>query len=258
MSNTNPNRFGDALPPETTWPDDEGQSRGKETASPFMSMSGDFEGPLDLLLELARHHRIDLTRISMVRLAEQYLSFIARLGSVRLEIAADYLVMAAWLTYLKSRVLVAPRTAGADPAAEELSDSLAFRLRRLQAMREAAAQLMARNRLDRDVFERGAPEPLALSIHRDIRRQSLRSSEGVCRAPPARDDASVIPGEQTSGMVDQGSPGGAGAADWRHGWLGSPRCLPARLSRRAAPAAIDHRFVLLGQPRVSFARGCWK
>ncbi len=167
MSNTNITDFGDAPPPPETWPDDEGRSRGRENGESFHVDVGDFEGPLDLLLELARHHRIDLTRISMVRLAEQYLSFIARLGSVRLEIAADYLVMAAWLTYLKSRVLVAAQDAGEDPAAEELSDSLAFRLRRLQAMRGAAAQLMARNRLDRDVFERGAPEPLALSIHRE-------------------------------------------------------------------------------------------
>ncbi|MDP9138998.1 MAG: segregation/condensation protein A [Pseudomonadota bacterium] len=148
------------------WTDDEGPLRRKEDGEDFRVDVGEFEGPLDLLLELARHHRIDLTRISMLRLAEQYLSFIAHIGGMRLEVAADYLVMAAWLTYLKSRIVLAAQDPATEPAVEELSDALAFRLRRLQAMREAAAQLMARNRLDRDVFERGAPEPLALHVQR--------------------------------------------------------------------------------------------
>jgi segregation and condensation protein A len=141
--------------------------RRPEKGEAFCVDVGEFEGPLDLLLELARHHRVDLTRISMVRLAEQYLAFIGKIGGMRLEVAADYLVMAAWLTYLKSRLLVSAREGDGQPGVEDLSDHLAFRLRRLQAMREAAAHLMARNRLDRDVFERGAPEPLALSIRRE-------------------------------------------------------------------------------------------
>ena len=121
---------------------------------------GGFEGPLDLLLELARHQKIDLARVSILALAEQYLAFIDSARSKRLELAADYLVMAAWLAFLKSRLLL-PVTAESDePVADDLAQRLAFRLQRLQAMREAAAQLMARNRLGRDVFERGEPEPL--------------------------------------------------------------------------------------------------
>ncbi len=140
--------------------------RHNESGDAFCVDVGEFEGPLDLLLELARRHRIDLARISMMRLAEQYLAFIGQIGGMRLEIAADYLVMAAWLTYLKSRALVSTEDAGKEPAADELAGLLALRLQRLQAMRDAAAQLMARNRLERDVFERGAPEPLALKINR--------------------------------------------------------------------------------------------
>jgi segregation and condensation protein A len=118
-----------------------------------------FEGPLDLLLALARTQKVDLARISMLALAEQYLAFIAVAQRLRLELAADYLVMAAWLAYLKSRLLL-PRDGKADqePTGEELAQRLAFRLMRLEAMRSAAAQLMTRRRLGRDVFGRGMPE----------------------------------------------------------------------------------------------------
>jgi segregation and condensation protein A len=118
-----------------------------------------FEGPLDLLLTLARVQKVDLTKISVLALAEQYLAFIAEVQQLRLELAADYLVMAAWLAYLKSRLLL-PREHSEDsePSGEELAQRLAFRLMRLEAMRHAAAQLMTRTRLDRDVFARGMPE----------------------------------------------------------------------------------------------------
>jgi segregation and condensation protein A len=118
-----------------------------------------FEGPLDLLLALARTQKVDLAKISMLALAQQYLAFIAEAQRFRLELAADYLVMAAWLAYLKSRLLL-PRDGKADdePTGEELAQRLAFRLRRLEAMRRAAAQLMTRRRLGRDVFGRGMPE----------------------------------------------------------------------------------------------------
>ncbi|MGH7187058.1 MAG: segregation and condensation protein A, partial [Pseudomonadota bacterium] len=106
-----------------------------------------FEGPLDLLLELARHHKIDLARISILALAEQYLAFIEAARRVRLELAADYLVMAAWLAYLKSRLLI-PTSADTDETpADDMAVRLTFRLKRLQAMREASARLMARNLL---------------------------------------------------------------------------------------------------------------
>ncbi|HEY7763558.1 MAG TPA: ScpA family protein [Aestuariivirgaceae bacterium] len=151
------------------WPDGEGPLRRDppfDKSEAFLVDLEAFEGPLDLLLELARHHKIDLTRISILALAEQYLSFIGNFRQLRLEIAADYLVMAAWLAYLKSRLLL-PQTQDSDePVAEDMAARLAFRLQRLQAMRQAAAQLMARNRLGRDVFERGAPEPLVFETRR--------------------------------------------------------------------------------------------
>lgn len=118
-----------------------------------------FEGPLDLLLALARTQKVDLARISVVALADQYLEFIAEARALRLEVAADYLVMAAWLAFLKSRLLL-PKAASneLEPSGEELAARLAFRLIRLEAMRNAAAQLMTRQRLDRDIFARGMPE----------------------------------------------------------------------------------------------------
>jgi segregation and condensation protein A len=118
-----------------------------------------FEGPLDVLLILARTQKVDLAKISVLALAEQYLLFIAQAQRLRLELAADYLVMAAWLAYLKSRLLL-PREAVIEgqPSGEELAARLAFRLKRLEAMRNAAASLMTRKRLGRDIFARGMPE----------------------------------------------------------------------------------------------------
>ena len=123
-----------------------------------VSLDG-FEGPLDVLLALARTQKVDLAKISVLALADQYLRFIAHAQTVRLELAADYLVMAAWLAFLKSRLLL-PREVecGDQPTGEELAARLAFRLQRLEAMREAAAKLMTRKRLGRDVFARGMPE----------------------------------------------------------------------------------------------------
>lgn len=117
-----------------------------------------FEGPLDLLLDLARTQKVDLARISVLALAEQYLAFIDRSRALRLELAGDYLVMAAWLAYLKSRLLLPEPPQDGEPSGEEMAAALALRLRRLEAMREAAGKLMGRNRLGRDVFARGAPE----------------------------------------------------------------------------------------------------
>jgi segregation and condensation protein A len=120
---------------------------------------GSWEGPLDLLLALARNQKVDLREISILALVEQYLSFIANARALKLEIAADYLVMAAWLAYLKSCLLL-PREPHVDPSPEELALRLQLRLERLNAMREAGARLMARDRLGRDVFWRGVPEGL--------------------------------------------------------------------------------------------------
>jgi segregation and condensation protein A len=118
-----------------------------------------WEGPLDLLLTLARTQKVDLAKISILALVEQYLAFIADAKKLKLEIAADYLVMAAWLAYLKSCLLL-PKQADVEPGPEELAMRLQLRLQRLGAMREAGARLLARDRIGRDVFTRGAPEGL--------------------------------------------------------------------------------------------------
>ncbi|GAA2822750.1 condensin subunit ScpA [Aminobacter aminovorans] len=117
-----------------------------------------FEGPLDLLLHLARSQRVDLSRISILALVEQYLTFVSQARALRLELAADYLVMAAWLAFLKSKLLIPKLPGDEGESGEELAAVLQFRLKRLEAMRDAAARLVNRNRLGRDVFQRGAPE----------------------------------------------------------------------------------------------------
>jgi segregation and condensation protein A len=128
-----------------------------------------WEGPLDLLLTLARSQKVDLARISILALVEQYLAFIADAKKLKLEIAADYLVMAAWLAYLKSCLLL-PKDPGIDPSPEELALRLQLRLQRLSAMREAGARLIGRDRIGRDVFLRGTPEGL-----RTIRRAAWQA-----------------------------------------------------------------------------------
>ena len=129
-----------------------------DDAALYLELDG-WEGPLDLLLDLARRQKVDLRRISILGLVDQYLLYIERAEALRLELAADYLVMAAWLAYLKSALLL-PREEQEDPSPEELALRLQLRLQRLGAMREAAARLMARDRLGRDVFQRGTPEGL--------------------------------------------------------------------------------------------------
>ncbi len=114
-----------------------------------------FEGPLDVLLTLGRTQKVDLRKISVLHLARQYLTFVERAKSLRLELAADYLVMAAWLAFLKSRLLLPPDPSDDGPTGEEMAAHLAFQLERLQAMRECAAKLMARDQLGRDIFARG-------------------------------------------------------------------------------------------------------
>lgn len=147
---------------EAAGPSDEdwsapGSSPGGDE-SLYLELDG-WEGPLDLLLDLARRQKVDLRQISILALVDQYLVYIERAEALRLELAADYLVMAAWLAYLKSALLL-PRDEQEDPSPEELALRLQLRLQRLGAMRDAAARLMARDRVGRDVFLRGAPEGL--------------------------------------------------------------------------------------------------
>ena len=120
-----------------------------------------YEGPLDLLLTMARTQKVDLRQISILALAEQYLLFVEEARELRIELAADYLVMAAWLAFLKSRLLLPPDPEEEGPSGEELAAHLAFQLERLSAMRDAAAKLMARDQLGRDFFARGVTEDVA-------------------------------------------------------------------------------------------------
>ena len=126
---------------------------------------GGYEGPLDLLLDLARRQKVDLAQISVLALAEQYLSFIETVREKRIEIAADYLVMAAWLAYLKSRLMVPQVASDEEPSGEMMAAILQFRLKRLEAMRRSAMQLMNGPLLGRQVFARGDPEPITIARH---------------------------------------------------------------------------------------------
>ncbi len=147
--------MSDTLPFESEMAD-----RGSDEPALVVDVEG-FEGPLDLLLALARQQKVDLAKISVLALAEQYLAFVEAARELRLELAADYLVMAAWLAYLKSRLLLPEANAPDGPTAEDMANALAWRLKRLEAFREAAGQLMGRPQLQRDVFSRGDPEPIA-------------------------------------------------------------------------------------------------
>lgn len=161
MSEGTDSRAGDNKPPKPTpmnrlWADNDDLRPDPEEAL-VVDVSG-FEGPLDLLLHLARTQKVDLARISIVALVEQYLAFIDGARRLKLELAADYLVMAAWLAYLKSKLLIPKQPGDQGESAEEMAEVLQFRLKRLEAMRDAAARLVNRNRLGRDVFARGMPE----------------------------------------------------------------------------------------------------
>lgn len=151
----------------TELPFDQAVTIDKADAEPSFLVDIDgFEGPLDLLLELARRQKVDLAKISILALAEQYLLFIEAARRVRLELAADYLVMAAWLAYLKSRLLIPTEVVkGDEPLAADLAAALAARLRRLEAIRKASELLMNRSRLGRDMFLRGRPEGVSITRH---------------------------------------------------------------------------------------------
>lgn len=126
-----------------------------------------FEGPLDVLLNLARFQKVDLTHISILQLAEQYLDFISKVQSLKIEMAADYLVMASWLAYLKSRLLLPKQEDEEEVSAEEMAARLVFQLQRLEAMRDAAARLLTRKQLGRDFFSRGMPEGIRVKRESD-------------------------------------------------------------------------------------------
>jgi segregation and condensation protein A len=145
-------------------PFEDSDTSDREDGEPAFLIDVDgYEGPLDLLLDLARRQKVDLAKISILALAEQYLAFVEQARAIRLELAADYLVMAAWLAYLKSRLLLPEPPKGDEPSAADLATALALRLKRLEAIRAAAGYLSSRDRLGRDVFARGAPEPIVIA-----------------------------------------------------------------------------------------------
>jgi len=156
LAETSDSRAEKAAPMDRLWADND-ESRTSDDPALVVDVAG-FEGPLDLLLHLARNQKVDLARISIQALADQYLTFIETARKLRLELAADYLVMAAWLAFLKSKLLIPKQPGDEGESGEELAAVLQFRLKRLEAMRDAAARLVNRNRLGRDVFQRGMPE----------------------------------------------------------------------------------------------------
>ncbi len=139
------------------------ETPSSENPAAFVVDIDGFEGPIDVLLTLARDQKVDITQISIVQLADQYLEFVAIARQQNLELAADYLVMAAWLAYLKSRLLLPDLDSEDEPSGEEMAMALAFQLKRLEAMQEAGARLMARDKLGQDFFARGVPEKFKTS-----------------------------------------------------------------------------------------------
>ena len=210
-----------------------------------------WEGPLDLLLNLARAQKVDLAQISILQLVEQYLTYLAEARALKLEIAADYLVMAAWLAYLKSCLLL-PKDPEADPSPEEIALRLQMRLQRLDAMREAGARLLGRDRIGRDVFARGAPEGLRLvrKAMWQARDFDLFAAYGVVRArtQPAMHVVharSVMTLDEAIERVAQDDRPGAR--------LDIARKLPARHPGSAA-AALGARLELSRRARARPAR----
>jgi len=143
------------------WLDDNKPAAPSDDEVMYVDVDG-YEGPLDLLLDLARRQKVDLVNLSILALAEQYLAFIETVREKRIEIAADYLVMAAWLAYLKSRLMVPQAASDEEPSGEMMAAMLQFRLKRLEAMRNAGAQLINQPRLGRQLFARGDPEPILI------------------------------------------------------------------------------------------------
>ncbi|HTZ36333.1 MAG TPA: ScpA family protein [Stellaceae bacterium] len=200
-----------------------------------------YEGPIDLLLALAREQKVDLARISILDLADQYLAFIAEQRRLQLEIAADYLVMAAWLAYLKSRLLLPEPPPEEGPSAIELAEALAHRLRLLEAMQRAGAALMGRPLLGRDVFARGAPEGLdaveqpvfALSLYELLQAygaNQVRQQGQVLRILPTAYQSLADALENLARFVGQ-------VPDWRELVAFLPEALHGGPLRRSALAA---------------------
>ncbi len=217
-----------------------------------------YEGPLDLLLTLSRTQKVDLRKISVLQLAEQYLNFIASAKSLRIELAADYLVMAAWMAYLKSRLLLPDDPDDEGPSGAELAAHLAFQLERLEAMRRAASRLMARDRLGRDIFARGAPETVIATRKVDRTANILDLMQAYARIR-TRDDFeplslkrdSVFTMEQAlermKGLIGKAMDWGDMLAYLPDGWDGSEQ---RRRSAMASTFAASLELAKLGQAEI--------
>lgn len=188
---------------ETAQFEDDAAPAGKSDAEFILDLEG-YEGPIDALLQLARDQKVDLTRISILALADQYLAFVARARRLRLEFAADYLVMAAWLAYLKSRLLLPEPSGDDEPSGAEMAAALRFQLQRLQAFQDAGGRLMARPRLGRDVFARGEPVALKVVSHTayDASLYDLLSAYGDIRGRSSDDPHLLIDANELYSVDD--------------------------------------------------------
>jgi segregation and condensation protein A len=227
---------------------------GPEESTFTVDVEG-FEGPLDLLLELARRQKVDLTRISVLALAEQYLLFVEAARKLRLELAADYLVMAAWLAFLKSRLLLPAPARAAEPDAGELAEALAQRLRKLEAIRRVAALLMDRPRLGRDFFARGAPEAVEIaqrSVYHanlyDLLAAYARQAQKHARARirfKAREVWSLADAREALARLIGGSRDWAAFDDWL-----LEACLDPGMRRSARASSFSASLELVREGRI--------
>ncbi len=208
--------------------DDQGAPDAANSDALVLDLEG-YEGPIDVLLQLARDQRVDLTRISILALANQYLDFVSRARKLRLELAADYLVMAAWLAYLKSRLLLPEPEDGEEPSGAEMAAALKYQLQRLQAMQDAGGRLMALPRLGRDVFARGEPVPLRIVAETtyDISLYELLSAYGRSRSRFQATVLRIDPAELYS--VDEALSRLAGLLGEMPGWRTLGSFLPPEL-----------------------------
>jgi segregation and condensation protein A len=223
-------------------PDFEEQAEGEgKSDSQFVLDLDGYGGPIDALLQLCREQKVDVTKISILALADQYLDFIARARRLRLELAADYLVMAAWLAYLKSRLLLPEPSGDEEPSGAEMAAALKFQLQRLQAMQDAGSRLMARPRLGAEIFSRGEAAPLRVVSHvtYEVSLYDLLKAYGQSRSHGEVASLRIDPSDLYS--VDDAIHrlGGliGGAAAWRSLTAFLPSELPGGLRWRSALAS---------------------
>jgi segregation and condensation protein A len=228
-------------PARAVEPFDQGAADGMAGEDELILDLEGYEGPLDALLALARDQKVDLRRISMLALVDQYLDFIARARRLRLEIAADYLVMAAWLAYLKSRLMLPVPPADDQPSGAEMADALQWQLRRLEAMQEAGARLMARPLLGVDVWGRGQPEgtPIVRRAQWDTKLYDLLKAYGEIHRPKDADRYEIKPIEffSVEEAVERLSRMLGIAVDWKSLLAFLPPGLTEKLRVRSAVAA---------------------